>query len=85
MAAHCVCADIAQLEQLDGRLPNPDQCLTTDIQKFCHSLADLYRCVWWAMRRFAEVWRLLAAKATWPSRRWMWPSTTRSWPTMWAR
>lgn len=31
-----------QLEQLDGRLQNPDQCLTTDLQKFCHSLADLY-------------------------------------------
>lgn len=31
-----------QLEQLDGRLQNPDQCLTTDIAKFCTSLADLY-------------------------------------------
>ncbi len=30
------------MEQLDGRLPNPDQCLTTDVAKFCTSLADLY-------------------------------------------
>jgi hypothetical protein len=41
----CLCLNKhPQLEQLDGRLQNPDQCLTTDIQKFCHSLADLYRC-----------------------------------------
>lgn len=31
-----------QLEQLDGRLKNPDQAITRDIDKFCSSLADLY-------------------------------------------
>jgi ABC-type uncharacterized transport system fused permease/ATPase subunit len=31
-----------QLEQLDGRLQNPDQCITRDIDKFSSSLADLY-------------------------------------------
>ncbi len=31
-----------QLEQLDGRLQNPDQCIVRDIDKFSSSLADLY-------------------------------------------
>ena len=31
-----------QLEQLDGRMQNPDQAMTNDIAKFAHSFADLY-------------------------------------------
>ena len=31
-----------QLQQLDSRLLNPDQCITADISKFCSSLANLY-------------------------------------------
>lgn len=34
-----------KVTNLDDRIKNADQCITQDVEKFCHSLAELYSCL----------------------------------------